>query len=211
MLAQQKDRAIPTDLLPSCPRCGRPLTMNLRSDDTFVQDEGVVPGGGPVCRLPPPARAGPGTLPGAGVGYNTPGIIKYPFWRRTLQNPQATYVCLNAGQAATPRPSPASPSAWTATSGDPIRRPGHPPPERGVTLWSEAPASPSPPTCQVVLKSAPKGNHAAMAFPTPCGILEAEPPRRHAHGDWKHHSRRRAAGGSPRRRWPRRWGSPPRQ
>lgn len=38
-----------------------------------------------------------------GVGYNTPGIIKYPFWQRTLQNPQATYVCLNAGQAAAPQ------------------------------------------------------------------------------------------------------------
>lgn len=38
-----------------------------------------------------------------GVGYNTPVIIKYPFWRMTAANPRAVYACLNLGQAATPR------------------------------------------------------------------------------------------------------------
>ena len=37
-----------------------------------------------------------------GVGYNTPGIIKYPFWRMTAQNPQAFYVCINPGPAQLP-------------------------------------------------------------------------------------------------------------
>lgn len=37
-----------------------------------------------------------------GVGYNTPVIIKYPFWRMTAANPRAVYACLNLGQAAAP-------------------------------------------------------------------------------------------------------------
>ncbi|MBR2812436.1 MAG: Sir2 silent information regulator family NAD-dependent deacetylase [Solobacterium sp.] len=31
---------VPEELFPVCPVCGKPMTMNLRSDDTFVQDEG---------------------------------------------------------------------------------------------------------------------------------------------------------------------------
>ena len=33
---------------------------------------------------------------------NTPGIIKYPFWRMTYQNPRAVYVCVNLGEAFAP-------------------------------------------------------------------------------------------------------------
>lgn len=103
MLAQQKDLAIPTDLLPRCPRCGRPLTMNLRSDDTFVQDEGWYQAADRYAAFLRRHERGRVLYLELGVGYNTPGIIKYPFWQRTLQNPQATYVCLNAGQAAAPQ------------------------------------------------------------------------------------------------------------
>ena len=103
MLTQQKDRAIPTDLLPRCPRCGRPLTMNLRSDDTFVQDEGWYQAADRYAAFLRRHERGRVLYLELGVGYNTPGIIKYPFWQRTLQNPQATYVCLNEGQAAAPQ------------------------------------------------------------------------------------------------------------
>ena len=37
------------------------------------------------------------------MGYNTPVIIKYPFWRRTAQNPQAVYACVNYGEALCPK------------------------------------------------------------------------------------------------------------
>ena len=40
MLEQQKDGRIPSELVPKCPVCGKPMSMNLRCDDTFVEDEG---------------------------------------------------------------------------------------------------------------------------------------------------------------------------
>lgn len=103
MVAEQKDLKIPTELLPRCPHCGKPLTTNLRADDRFVEDEGW-------HRAAARYRAflqqheGLGILfLELGVGYNTPGIIKFPFWQMTAKNPKATYACLNLGQAACPQ------------------------------------------------------------------------------------------------------------
>ena len=102
MLKQQKDMKIPTELLPVCPHCGKPLTMNLRSDDKFVEDEGwhrAAERYESFLRT----RAGRKILfLELGVGYNTPVIIKYPFWQMTAKNPNATYVCINQGQAICP-------------------------------------------------------------------------------------------------------------
>ncbi len=92
---------VPTQLLPVCPVCAKPLTMNLRSDDKFVEDEGwhqaaeryenfLRTRGGKVLFLE------------LGVGYNTPVIIKYPFWQMTTKNPNAVYACINYGEAVCP-------------------------------------------------------------------------------------------------------------
>ena len=40
MVEEQRDMRVPSELIPRCPRCGKPMSMNLRADDTFVQDEG---------------------------------------------------------------------------------------------------------------------------------------------------------------------------
>jgi NAD-dependent SIR2 family protein deacetylase len=40
MIAEQMDMRIPSELVPKCPVCGGPMAMNLRSDETFVEDEG---------------------------------------------------------------------------------------------------------------------------------------------------------------------------
>ena len=86
-----------------CPVCGAPMTMNLRCDNTFVQDEGWYQAADRYAAFLRRHERGRVLYLELGVGYNTPGIIKYPFWQRTLQNPQATYVCLNEGQAAAPQ------------------------------------------------------------------------------------------------------------
>ncbi len=102
MVARQRGLEIPSDLLPVCPHCGSPLTVNLRADDRFVEDAGwraAAERYGDFLR-----RHGAGRVLylELGVGYNTPGIIKYPFRRMAGANPQAVYACVNAGQADCP-------------------------------------------------------------------------------------------------------------
>ena len=103
MVKRQEDMKVPTELLPVCPHCGKPLTMNLRSDDTFVEDEGWHRAAERYENFLR-TRAGDKILfLELGVGYNTPVIIKYPFWQMTAKNPNATYVCINQGQAVRPQ------------------------------------------------------------------------------------------------------------
>lgn len=102
MVKEQKDMCIPSELLPICPVCGKPLTMNLRSDDIFVEDEGWHKA---ALRYDDFIRRHKKLhilLLELGVGYNTPAIIKYPFWRLTAQNPKAVYACINNGEAFCP-------------------------------------------------------------------------------------------------------------
>lgn len=103
MVTRQEDMKIPTELLPTCPHCGKPLTMNLRSDDTFVEDKGWHRAAERYENFLQ-TRAGQKILfLELGVGYNTPVIIKYPFWQMTAKNPNATYICINQGQAVCPQ------------------------------------------------------------------------------------------------------------
>jgi len=99
MVMQQDNMKIPTDLLPVCPHCGRPLTMNLRSDDKFVEDEGWHQAAERYENFLRTRAGGKILFLELGVGYNTPGIIKYPFWQMTAKNPDAIYACINQGQA----------------------------------------------------------------------------------------------------------------
>ena len=103
MMERQENMKIPTELLPVCPHCGKPLTMNLRSDDRFVEDEGWHRAAERYENFLR-ARAGQKNLfLELGVGYNTPVIIKYPFWQMTAKNPNAIYACINQGQAVCPQ------------------------------------------------------------------------------------------------------------
>ena len=103
MMERQEDMKVPTELLPICPHCGKPLTMNLRSDDTFVENEGWHRAAERYENFLR-TRAGDKILfLELGVGYNTPVIIKYPFWQMTAKNPEATYACINQGQAVCPQ------------------------------------------------------------------------------------------------------------
>ena len=102
MLKQQKDMKIPTELLPVCPHCGKPLTMNLRSDDKFVEDEGWHHAAERYENFLRTRANEKILFLELGVGYNTPVIIKYPFWQMTAKNPNAAYACINQGQAVCP-------------------------------------------------------------------------------------------------------------
>lgn len=103
MMERQKDMKIPTELLPVCPHCGKPLTMNLRSDNKFVEDEGWHRAAERYENFLRTREGGRILFLELGVGYNTPVIIKYPFWKMTAKNPNATYVCINQGQAVCPQ------------------------------------------------------------------------------------------------------------
>ncbi len=102
MVAGQRDMRIPTKLVPRCPVCGKPMAMNLRSDNTFVEDEGWHRAAG---RYHDFLRRHDGLkvlFLELGVGANTPAIIKYPFWKMTYANPNAAYACINFGEAFAP-------------------------------------------------------------------------------------------------------------
>lgn len=102
MVAEQRDMRVPTELVPHCPVCGKPMTMNLRSDSTFVQDEGWYAAAGRYQDFLRRHKGKRVLFLELGVGGNTPAIIKYPFWQMTLQNRRATYACINQNEAYAP-------------------------------------------------------------------------------------------------------------
>lgn len=95
--------SIPENLIPYCPKCGRPMSMNLRADDTFVQDEGWHLAARRYEDFLKSYENRKVLFLELGVGNNTPGIIKYPFWRMTAGNPRGVYVCINLGEAVSPK------------------------------------------------------------------------------------------------------------
>lgn len=94
--------SIPTELIPHCPQCGRPMSMNLRADLTFVEDEGWHRAAERYSDFLRRHRDMKVLFLELAVGYNTPSIIKYSFWQLTAKNPQSVYACLNQGEAYAP-------------------------------------------------------------------------------------------------------------
>lgn len=103
MVSEQRDMRIPSELIPKCPRCGKPMTMNLRCDDTFVEDKGWHDAAERYANFIRTRKAQNVLYLELGVGMNTPVIIKYPFWQMTMNNPNAVYACINYGEAICPR------------------------------------------------------------------------------------------------------------
>lgn len=108
MAAEQRDCRIPTRLIPRCPFCGEPATTNLRGDDRFVQDSQWYRSAEGYRDFLDRHESSAVLHLEIGVGWNTPGIIKYPFWRRTADNPSSTYLVIN--------PQPAVPDAIAGQS-----------------------------------------------------------------------------------------------
>lgn len=101
MMKQQQNMRVPEALVPFCPRCGKPMSMNLRIDDTFVEDAGWHEAAKRYRKFTD--NQGSIVYLELGVGENTPSIIKYPFWEMTRQNPRATYIPVNISEPLYPK------------------------------------------------------------------------------------------------------------
>ena len=103
MYETQRDMKIPSELVPVCPVCGREMSMNLRSDDSFVEDEGWNNAYVNYQNFLSKVKDKKVLYLELGVGYNTPVIIKYPFWQMTKENKNALYACINKGEGCCPQ------------------------------------------------------------------------------------------------------------
>ena len=99
MISQQNNMKIPTSLIPHCPKCGAPMTMNLRCDQTFVQDEGWYQAQKRYKDFLNQYKDSQVLYLELGVGGN----IKYPFWNYTFENKKATYASINLGEITSPK------------------------------------------------------------------------------------------------------------
>lgn len=93
---------IPTELIPKCPDDGSDVTMNLRADDSFVEDEGWHRASAAYSDFLRRHEGLHVLYLELGVGANTPVIVKYPFWQMTMANKNSVYACLNYGEAFCP-------------------------------------------------------------------------------------------------------------
>ena len=102
MYSRQENMRLPSSLIPYCPHCGKPVTMNLRSDDSFVGDEGWNKAAERYADFLQSVKGRRVLFLELGVGYNTPSIIKYPFRRMTRDNPLSVYASVTKGDAVCP-------------------------------------------------------------------------------------------------------------
>lgn len=102
MVAKQQNMLVPSDLIPYCPKCGKPMSMHLRCDSTFVQDEAWHKASRRYQDFLHKYEGQHILFWELGVGWNTPSIIKYPFWRMTAQNPDAIYAAIHLEEAHCP-------------------------------------------------------------------------------------------------------------
>lgn len=93
---------IPSKLVPRCPVCGKPMSMNLRSDETFVEDDGWNAAAKRYQDFLEKHKNAKTLFLELGVGENTPGIIKYPFWNFVYKNKNAFYAAVNMEEMEVP-------------------------------------------------------------------------------------------------------------
>ena len=103
MVKQQRNMRVPSELVPRCPVCGRPMTMNLRCDDTFVENEGWHRAAEWYSEFLRRHKGLKTLFLDLGTGMNTPTIVKFSFWRMANEWPDAAYACINLGEAYAPK------------------------------------------------------------------------------------------------------------
>jgi NAD-dependent SIR2 family protein deacetylase len=95
MLRQTKDCRIPSELIPKCPVCGGEMDVNIRKDKFFIQDEAWYNACGKYDAFTEEIQGKKTVFLELGVGFNTPGIIRFPFEQMTYQNSDAVLIRLN--------------------------------------------------------------------------------------------------------------------
>ncbi len=103
MFKTQNNMRVDSELIPYCPKCGKPMGMNLRMDNTFIEDDGWHKASKNYMSFLEANKNTNVVYLELGIGSNTPGIIKYPFWQFTLDNQNATYININYGQSYAPK------------------------------------------------------------------------------------------------------------
>lgn len=102
MVKSRKDLKIPKELIPKCPHCGRNMSMNLRCDNTFVQDDNWYYSMDRYKKFLDESKNKNILFLELGVGYNTPAIIKYSFWDMALKNENSIYATVNLNDSYAP-------------------------------------------------------------------------------------------------------------
>ena len=113
---------IPSELIPKCPDDDSDVTMNLRADDSFVEDEGWHRASAAYADFLRRHERLHVLFLEIGIGMNTPVICKYPFWQMTNDNPKAVYACLNFNEAYCPVQIEKQSVCINGDSGDVIRQ-----------------------------------------------------------------------------------------
>lgn len=89
-----EDFKIPSEMVPKCPVCGGEMDLNLRKDNYFVEDAKWHEMNDNYSNFLNKID-GKFVFLEIGVGFNTPGIIRYPFEQMTYNNDDATLIRLN--------------------------------------------------------------------------------------------------------------------
>ncbi len=103
MHEQEKDMKVPTELIPHCPKCGAEMDFNLYWDDTFVRDEGWHIAHDRYEKYLYHHRHGKILYLELGVGFNSPGVIKIPFWQMAAENEDAIFASVNLSNPCYPQ------------------------------------------------------------------------------------------------------------
>ena len=94
-LRNTKNCKIPSDLVMKCPVCGGNMDMNLRKDANFVQDENWYRQSEKYEDFLSRSKGKNVVLLEIGVGFNTPGIIRFSFEQMTANIEKTTLIRIN--------------------------------------------------------------------------------------------------------------------
>lgn len=98
----RRDCLIPSYMVPKCPVCGGNMTMHLRCDQYFVENENWHEAAGRYSGFLERMRGKKGVLLELGVGFNTPAIIRFPFEKMIRENKMLSLIRLNMDEAVVP-------------------------------------------------------------------------------------------------------------